>query len=276
MTDKPFISVVIPLYNKEKSIARTIKGILAQTYHDFEIVIIDDGSTDRSVDVVKSISDERIKLFSQPNAGPSSARNAGVRKALADWIVFLDADDEITEDALEYYVYMIKRYPTLDILDCNKYNRTGDNMMPCNHPIEGWVKNNMRACYLGHISPGAGFSVFRKTLLEKCPYDERLRRFEDAELLPRLLKKSKVYSSRKITSIHDNNFAEASGRRKNIDEDAVGHITLKGKNFWEKMAAYRFFLEERMNYPEECHRLYPHLYYRYDLLLIHKLLGLLK
>ena len=63
MTDKPFISVVIPLYNKEKSIARTIKGILAQTYHDFEIVIIDDGSTDRSVDVVKSISDERIKLF---------------------------------------------------------------------------------------------------------------------------------------------------------------------------------------------------------------------
>ena len=77
MTDKPFISVVIPLYNKEKSIARTIKGILAQTYHDFEIVIIDDGSTDRSVDVVKSISDERIKLFSQPCRGRESGRDDG-------------------------------------------------------------------------------------------------------------------------------------------------------------------------------------------------------
>ena len=71
------ISVVIPLYNKEASIAQSLKSVLSQEYDDFEVVIVDDGSTDGSVDVVEAINDPRIRLIKQENGGPSKARNTG-------------------------------------------------------------------------------------------------------------------------------------------------------------------------------------------------------
>lgn len=273
---KPEISVIIPLYNKEESIERTINGLLRQTFCDFEIVIVDDGSTDGSLGIVSGIKDKRIKIVSQSNAGPGAARNTGVRNAGADWIVFLDADDELLDDALEFFYDMIRKYPDMDILDSNKYCRRGEILTPMYHPIEGWVSNNMRECYYGRISPGAGFSVFRKTLLERNPYDEHIRRFEDAELLLRLLKGAKVYSSSRITSIHDFNYAEASSRRKDIYEDYAAYLDFNRGGFWQKMCVYRTFLEVRSEYPIEMRRLYPKYYYRYDLLLLHKILHKLK
>jgi len=272
----PKISVIIPLYNKEKSIERSINSILKQTFRDFEIVVVDDGSTDNSLAVVNAIKDDRILIVSQRNAGPGAARNTGVKNATANWIVFLDADDEILIDTLEFFNTMIAKYPNMDILDSNKYCRRGETLIPMYHPIEGWVRNNMRECYFGRISPGAGFSVFRKTLLERNPYDEHIRRFEDAELLLRLLKGAKVYSSSRITSIHDFNYAEASSRRKDIYEDYAAYLDFNRGGFWQKMCVYRTFLEVRSEYPIEMRRLYPKYYYRYDLLLLHKILNKLK
>lgn len=89
------ISVVIPLYNKEASIAQSLKSVLSQEYDDFEVVIVDDGSTDGSVDVVEAMNDPRIRLIKQENGGPSKARNTGVKNAKGEWILFLDADDEM-------------------------------------------------------------------------------------------------------------------------------------------------------------------------------------
>lgn len=87
------ISVVIPLYNKATSITSTIQSVLAQSYPYFEIVIIDDGSTDNSVQIVKLIDDKRIRLISKQNGGVSSARNYGIRMAKYEYLAFLDADD---------------------------------------------------------------------------------------------------------------------------------------------------------------------------------------
>ena len=281
MADKPFISVVIPLYNKEKSIIKTLNSIFQQSFPDFEIVIVDDGSTDRSCQIVREIQNTHekggiIKLVQQKNAGPSAARNTGVRHVTAEWVVFLDADDEITSDALEYYSKMITAHPDMDILDCAKYIRYGDNLVPFPHPIEGWVKNNMRECFFGNILPGAGFSVFRKTLLDRCPYDERIRRYEDAEWLLRLLDGTKVYSSRHVTSIHDTNFAEASAPRKDFREDYIAYLDFNKGGFWRKMCVYRSFLEGRELYQEACHSLYRKWYWRYDLLLLYKILNLFR
>ncbi len=86
-------SVVIPLYNKEDSISYTLNSVLKQTFDDFEIIVVNDGSRDRSREIVLSIDDPRIKLIDQENAGVSAARNRGIREARYDWIAFLDADD---------------------------------------------------------------------------------------------------------------------------------------------------------------------------------------
>ncbi len=88
------VSVIVPLYNKGRSIERTVRSILAQTYQDFELLIIDDGSTDDGPEIIRTIVDPRIRLIQQSNAGPGAARNRGVAEALGDFVAFLDGDDE--------------------------------------------------------------------------------------------------------------------------------------------------------------------------------------
>ena len=94
------ISIVIPLYNKEKFIKNTINSVLRQSYKDFELVIVDDGSTDDSVNIVKSISDSRIRIISKQNEGVSKTRNRGIIEAKGEYIFFLDADDYLVPEAL--------------------------------------------------------------------------------------------------------------------------------------------------------------------------------
>ena len=93
--NKLLISVVIPLYNKEKTIEQSLNSVLLQKGCEFEVVVVDDGSTDNSVEQVKKINNPKIKLVSQPNGGPGAARNTGAKAANGDWLVFLDADDKV-------------------------------------------------------------------------------------------------------------------------------------------------------------------------------------
>jgi glycosyltransferase involved in cell wall biosynthesis len=93
MMNQPYFSVVISLYNKEKHIQSTIESVLAQTFVDFEIVVVNDGSTDGSEAVVKSIDNGRIQIYSQENKGASAGRNAAISKATGTYIALLDADD---------------------------------------------------------------------------------------------------------------------------------------------------------------------------------------
>lgn len=97
MDGKPFATVVIPLYNKQRTIARAVASIRAQTLQDFEVVIVDDGSTDASAQVLAdcgALADPRFRCVHQANAGPGAARNAGARLARGRCLAFLDADDE--------------------------------------------------------------------------------------------------------------------------------------------------------------------------------------
>lgn len=113
------ISVVIPLYNKEKQIAHTLQTVLNQTFKDFEIIIVNDGSTDNSVSEVEKIQDSRIKIIHQANAGVAAARNHGIEDSSYELISFLDADDEWKPTYLETQYHLSQKYPDCDVFACN-------------------------------------------------------------------------------------------------------------------------------------------------------------
>ena len=103
MTSTPIVSIIVPVYNTEKFLHRCIDSILAQTYTDFELLLIDDGSKDSSGTICDEYAaqDTRVRVFHKENGGVSSARNVGLDNARGEWITFVDADDWISKDYLE-------------------------------------------------------------------------------------------------------------------------------------------------------------------------------
>ncbi len=97
----PKISVIIPVYNAEETIKETLESVLSQTFSQFEIIVINDGSQDKTLEIVSRILDPRLKVLSYPNAGVSVSRNRGISQAAGEYVSFLDADDLWTPDKLE-------------------------------------------------------------------------------------------------------------------------------------------------------------------------------
>ena len=270
------ISVIIPLYNKEKIIERSLQSVLSQDYDDFEVVVVNDGSTDGSVEIIKSISDSRITLIEQENGGPSKARNTGVKNAKGEWILFLDADDELLPGALSFFADKAQWKQDADMLACPYYDSNGNTEILRYPYSEGWLENPMKSNFFGRFLPRTGAFMYRKELAKKYPFKEEIRRFEDLEMLFRLYKEAKIYLLREPSVKVNTAFASASTGRKRIEEDFLGYLDFKGKSFWEYMSLYQFYLWERDNYPQEVRNLYPNLHHRYDLLILYKLLLLLK
>jgi glycosyltransferase involved in cell wall biosynthesis len=106
------ISVVIPAFNAGQFISRTINSVLAQTYTDYEIIVVDDGSSDNTADVVKSYG-SKIRYIHQENAGTTAARNTGIKAAVGDWIAFLDHDDEWLPQKLQLQQDLLRSNPML-------------------------------------------------------------------------------------------------------------------------------------------------------------------
>ena len=106
------VSVILPLYNKALYVRRALDSISVQTFKDFEVIVVDDGSTDESVRVVAEHDDKRIRLISQQNAGPGAARNRGAMEARGEFLAFLDADDEWLPEYLEESLNLLEHYGT--------------------------------------------------------------------------------------------------------------------------------------------------------------------
>ncbi|WFU07159.1 glycosyltransferase (plasmid) [Rhizobium sp. CB3171] len=115
MNATPFFSVVIPLYNRADVVGATLHSVLNQTFSDFEVVVVDDGSSDNPSEIISQLDDRRIRFVSQPNAGGSAARNKGIDLANGRFIAFLDSDDEFKPTHLERMHEILRHDATLPL-----------------------------------------------------------------------------------------------------------------------------------------------------------------
>lgn len=114
------VSIIIPIYNSEKNIKKCLESIINQTYTNLEIILIDDGSTDNSIEVCQEYKDDRIKVYKEKNSGPSTARNLGLKQCNGNYIVFVDSDDYIEKNMIEIMLKEIKS-DDYDICICGYY-----------------------------------------------------------------------------------------------------------------------------------------------------------
>ncbi len=268
------ISVIIPLYNKEAIIESSLHSVLSQDYDDFEVVVVNDGSTDRSAEIVKSIHDSRIVYVEQENGGPSKARNTGIYKAKGKWLYFIDADDCMEVGALAHFANLTIKYPNVDIFIGETYFNNNGEKKIFRRYLDGYVSNNFKYFYYDYFFSGSGSSLYSRRLCQKTPYNESIWRYEDWECLFRRYKNCCLFLTGYPVATVNVDFASASHSRKDLSEDFVGHIVFKGKTFWEKMCLYKLYLWERPYYPNQINCLYPFLKYRFDLLLFTKFLNL--
>jgi GT2 family glycosyltransferase len=115
----PVVSVIVPAYNAERFLGRALRSVLAQTYPHLELLVVDDGSADKTADVIRSFTDTRIRHLSQPNRGQGAARNLGIRASTGRYVTFLDADDVYLPQKVERQVEFLTAHPECEIAFCN-------------------------------------------------------------------------------------------------------------------------------------------------------------
>lgn len=252
------ISVIIPLYNKEKCIRKTIDSILNQKgFSDFEIVVVDDGSTDNSCNIVKSIGDHRIVLYHKKNGGPASARNYGVRMAKGEWIIFLDADDYFLSDALSCFANIAKKNSSYSCFSANFYTESNGVRVRNSYLMTtGRCVNPFKKHLTKQFSCRTGAAMFRRDVLLDNPFDEKLRRFEDAENNFRLMRLYPFYTSSKPVMVYNQDSKEASSYRKDSSEDYLTHLVPSKGSFWERVVMSHFYRKACLAYPVEAQKKY--------------------
>ncbi len=217
MKKAPIFSVIMPVYNKEKYVTRAVKSVLSQNFEDFELIIIDDGSTDGSISEIRKIKDKRIRIYSlKRNRGASYARNAGIKKAKGDYITFLDADDEYLNGFLKNIYAVTRKYKEIKFFAAaykKVLSSKKTEIKSLGKKNDFIVKNFLQAVsknnFFVHISSVAVHkSVFKKTGLFGTAAISRFKTNaygEDFDMWLRIASKFKLCYSNKPGSIYYKN-----------------------------------------------------------------------
>ena len=186
----PLVSVIIPTYNRDEFIGETIQSVLDQTFRDFEIIIIDDGSTDGTADVVKTFSDDRVKYIYQENRGRSNARNHGLKKAAGRYIAFLDSDDLYLPGKLELQVVYLCTHFEVGMVYTSAYciNQEGTLLSDSYRAnVSGWIYKDI-AFYVP-VTITLPTVMARREVFDRVGcFDEKMERFEDTDMWRRIAK----------------------------------------------------------------------------------------
>ena len=205
------ISVVIPLYNKEKQIYNTLCSVIGQSYEDFEIVLVNDGSTDNSINEAMKVRDPRLRIISQANAGVAAARNRGILESKGEYIALLDADDEWETDFLDNMYRLSVLYPECKVFGC-RYDFVDEfghqksskvNYIDINENGTGELKNYF------HVSSNSdsplcssATMVSRQSLLDIGGFPEGVTSGEDLLTWARLACRNRIAFLNKVCAVY--------------------------------------------------------------------------
>ncbi|MBZ4034438.1 glycosyltransferase family 2 protein [Flavobacterium sp. 17A] len=186
-----FFSIIIPLYNKENFIENTMQSVLDQTFQDFEIIVVNDGSTDKSEEKILQFKDSRIQYFSKKNEGVSSARNYGIEKATTEFITFLDADDFWYPTFLETMFELISKVPDHKVFSAAIEVQTSKKIIPAQYSISktnedfeivNYFKSSLKEAVLW-----TSCSVFHQSVFALIGnFDSKIKIGEDTDLWIRI------------------------------------------------------------------------------------------
>ena len=201
-------SIVMSYYKKGEIVKRSIQSVLDQSFREFELLIVDDGSNDDLENIVSSFNDERIVVFKKNNGGVSSARNYGITKANYKWICFLDADDSWKDNHLMVMKNLISKYPQERIF-CTSHQRIGNKLfssnanLPNNYPIDFCV-GDLIGFVLSHgeVIHTNSFCVFSGLFKDVGMFNEKASIGEDTDMWFRLSMVGNVVISKEETSYY--------------------------------------------------------------------------
>lgn len=228
-------SVIIPLFNKEQSITTTLESVLKQSFSEFEVVIINDGSTDNSVSKVECFNDKRIQLRHQKNSGVSAARNKGIEEAKYDWIVFLDADDIWMENHLSSLKEMITKFETYSVF-CTSYTKANDItiLQDFNFDTIKIVEDYFKEVVKYHFFWTGVVCIHKKVFQEIGDFNTQLTRGEDLELWLRIGRSFPIIWSTHITAIYQQDSEnKATLSKENLKKSVIYYLDFKNRSEFE-------------------------------------------
>ena len=197
---QPVVSVIIPTYNREKFIGEAINSVLDQTYHDFEIIVVDDGSTDRTRDIVMAFPG-KVRYVHQTNQGRSRARNYALSLARGSYIAFLDSDDLYLPEKLALQVAYMDAHPEVNMIYTSAYCIDEDGA-PLDYVYKaatsGWIYKDI-AFFVPVTITLPTVMVRREVFDNVGGFDESMERFEDTDMWRRISKHYQIGAIRECT-----------------------------------------------------------------------------
>lgn len=235
-----FFSVVIPLHNKATFVSKTIESVLNQAFDDFEIIVVNDGSTDNSLEKVEAIKDSKISIYSIKNQGVSIARNFGIDKSTADYICFLDADDLWKPTHLSDLKQLIENFPNCGMY-CTGYEKLFLNKtliksiyFGLDNVYEGIVPDYFLNSLVNQVASGSSVAVPRHIFDTVGVFDQDLRSGQDTDLWIRIALKHTVAFTSKVT-------VEV------IFSGEANHLSTSNKRIDRVKLLYKFKEQEKTN-----------------------------
>lgn len=244
----PLISIIVPVYNSENTIKRCIDSILSQTFQDWELLLIDDGSTDKSGEICDNyaVSDPRIKVFHKENTGVSSARNIGLNNSKAKWITFCDSDDEILNNTFAFYDTIIKKYNEVDLI-CGGYIRYNKSGTLISISCEEYIISKDKETNLLRLEESGYFGFlwnkcFKSDIAKKYFFDETISWCEDHLYSYNCLLQCRfVYFSPNIVYKHYVDDIEFKGKGRGLSNRLLNYKMVLNVANIERNLKYKFY-----------------------------------